>query len=169
MFIRTETEADYTNIYNLVKIAFQTAKVSNGKEQDYVNQLRASGNYIPELALIAEKNGEILGHIMLTKTHITNGDKKYEALLLAPLSVVLAHRNKGVGSKLICDSFELAKKMGYLSVIVVGDPAYYQRFGFKPSAEFGIRNIDNIPDMYVMACELAANALKNTGGDISFS
>ncbi|HWR07601.1 hypothetical protein [Sporomusa sp.] len=56
MIIRKETEKDFSQIYDLVKAAFQTAKVSDGKEQDFVNQLRSSSNYIPELALIAEEN-----------------------------------------------------------------------------------------------------------------
>ncbi len=52
-------------IYDLVKVAFQTAKVAKGRGQDYVNDLRISGNYIPELALVAEEDTGIVGHIML--------------------------------------------------------------------------------------------------------
>jgi len=111
----------------LVKIAFQTAKVSNGKEQDFVNQLRSSGCYIPELALVAEENGKLIGHIMLTKTYIVNGNSKFETLLLAPISVALEYRDRGVGSALIKEGFRLAKEMGYTSVLLVGDPAYYHK------------------------------------------
>ncbi len=53
----------------------------------FVNQLRSSGNYIPELALVAEENGELIGHIMLTKTYIVNGGNKFETLLLAPFQL----------------------------------------------------------------------------------
>jgi hypothetical protein len=83
-------------IYELVKVTLQTAKVSNGKEQDLVNKLRNSGNYIPELALVAEEDGQLIGHIMLTKTYIiTNDGDKYETLLLGPISVSLEYRNRG--------------------------------------------------------------------------
>ena len=116
MIIRRETPEEFSMIYDLVKVAFQTAKVSDGKEQDFVNQLRNSGNYIPELALVAEESGKLIGHIMLTKTYITSDKNKFETLLLAPISVALEYRNKGVGSKLITQSFKLAKKMGYTSV-----------------------------------------------------
>ncbi len=74
MIIRRETPEEYGQIYDLVKIAFQTAKVSDGKEQDFVNQLRASGSYVPELALVAEENGKLIGHIMLSKAFIVDGN-----------------------------------------------------------------------------------------------
>lgn len=168
MIIRRETEKDFTQIYDLVKTAFQTAKVSNGKEQDFVNNLRISRNYIPELALVAEESGKLVGHIMLTTIYIYNGNSKYEILYLAPVSVVLEKRNSGIGSKLIDESFRLAKEMNFTSVILVGDPAYYTRFGFKPAISWNIRNTNNIPDEYVMACELISGSLSGAEGEITF-
>ncbi|OPX87938.1 MAG: Acetyltransferase (GNAT) family protein [Pelotomaculum sp. PtaB.Bin104] len=164
--IRQEKPNDFKAIYDLVKVAFQTAKVSNGKEQDFVNQLRSSGNYIPELALVAEVNHKLIGHIMLTKNYIKNSDCKTETLLLAPISVVLQYRNKGVGSKLINKSFALAKNMGYQCVVLVGDPAYYSRFGFVKSVDLGIRHLLDIPEEYVLACELVPGALDEISGTI---
>ncbi len=149
---------------NWLRVAFQTAKVSNGKEQDFVNHLRSGGNYIPELALVAEENGKLVGHIMFTRTYIVNGDTKYETLLVAPLSVVLDSRNKGIGSGLIKEGFKLAREMGYKSVVLVGDPAYYHRFGFRTAADFGIKPTHEIPDENVMACELVPHALKEVNG-----
>jgi len=169
MIIRRETEDDFDRIYDLVKVAFQTAKVSNGKEQDFANELRNSGNYIPELALVAEEDGKLIGHIMLTKTYITTDDGKFEALLMAPISVLLEHRNRGVGSELINESFRLAKELGYTVVVLVGDPAYYHRFGFRPAVTFGIKHTPEIPDENVMACELVPDALNGFSGKIDFS
>jgi len=164
MMIRKETEKDFVQIFDLVKSAFKTAKVSNGKEQEFVNQLRSSNNYIPELALVAEKNDKMIGHIMLTKTYIIIGGSKFEALLLAPISVALEYRNAGIGTELIRESFRLAKEMGYTAVFLIGDPAYYHRFGFKSSVEFGVTQLHNIPDEYVMAYELVPNALLGVSG-----
>ncbi|MGD0857221.1 MAG: N-acetyltransferase [Dehalococcoidia bacterium] len=166
MVIRRERPEEFPQIYDLVKIAFQTAKISDGKEQDFVNQLRSGGNYIPELAMVAEENGELVGHIMLSKAHIVNGSNKFEILYLAPISVVLGYRNKGIGSSLIKESFKLAKEMGFTSVFLVGDPAYYHRFGFKSAITFGIKHTHEIPDENVMACELVPNALKGISGTI---
>lgn len=168
MKIRKETKEEFAQIFNFVESVFQTAKVSNGLEQDFVNQLRSSSNYIPELALVAKENDKIIGHIMLTKTYIIIGGSKFEALLLAPLSVAFEHRNTGVGTKLIHESFELAKAMGYTAVFLIGDPAYYHRFGFKSSVEFGVTQLHNIPDEYVMACELVPNALLGVSGIIEW-
>jgi predicted N-acetyltransferase YhbS len=164
MVIRRERPEEFPQIYDLVKVAFQTAKVSNGKEQDFVNQLRSGGNYIPELALVAEEKGILVGHIMLTKAHIVNGTNKSEVIYIAPLSVVLEFRNKGIGSALMKESFKLAKEMGYTSVLLVGDPAYYHRFGFKSAVTFGIKHTHEIPDENVMACELVSDALKSVSG-----
>ena len=166
MLIRRERPEEFSGIYDLVKVAFQTAKVSNGKEQDFVNQLRSGGDCIPELALVAEEGSKLIGHIMLTKTYITGDNNKYETLLLAPISVALEYRNKGVGTKLIKESFKLAKEMGYTSVVLVGDPAYYHRFGFKATVNYGIRHVQNIPDENVMAYELVPEALKGISGTI---
>jgi predicted N-acetyltransferase YhbS len=164
MLIRRETSEESSKIYDLVKVAFQTAKVTNGKEQDFVNQLRSGGNYIPELALVAEEGGKLIGHIMLTRTNITGNNKKFETLSLGPISVALEYRNKGVGSKLITESFKVARAMGYTSIVLVGDPAYYHRFGFKASVDFGIRHALDIPEENVMACELRTNALHGISG-----
>lgn len=168
MIIRKETPQEFPQIYDLVKVAFQTAKVSDGREQEFVNQLRSGGNYIAELALVAEEDGQLIGHIMLTKTAIMEGDVKHETLLLAPVSVALAHRGKGVGSSLIKESFRLAREMGYKSVFLVGDPAYYTRFGFRKTVDFGIKNSNGIPDEYVMVCELVQGALEGINGTIEF-
>ena len=81
MIIRRETQEEYPQIYELVKIAFQTAKVTNGKEQDFVDQLRSGGKYIPGLALVAEDNGKLVGHIMLTKINVVN-DNDSKTLIL---------------------------------------------------------------------------------------
>jgi len=168
MIIRQETPQDFAAIYALVKEGFKTAKVSNGKEQDFVNFLRASGNYIPELALLAEDAAKLIGHIMLTKTSIADGARKHELLLLAPITVALDHRMKGVGARLMAEVFGRAKNLGHRAVILVGDPAFYTKFGFKPAADFGIANTNGIPNQYVLACELTPDALRGANGAITF-
>lgn len=168
MIIRREKPEEFPQIYDLVKTAFQTAKVSDGTEQDFVNRLRAGGGYIPELALVAEEDGKLIGHIMLTKMNIDDRGKKIETLLLAPVSVSLDCRNKGVGSSMIREGFKLAKEMGYKSVLLAGDPAYYHRFDFQASVDFGIKNANGFPDKYVLACELVPGALAEIRGTVDF-
>ena len=165
--IRTEHEKEFNQIYDFVRIAFETAQVSDGNEQNFVNELRASENYIPELALVALVDGNIVGHIMLTKYIVQDLNQNHDVLLLAPLSVDLNYRGQGIGSKLVMKSFELARKMGYTAVVLVGDPAFYQRFGFKSSVDFGI-NCHEIPAQYVQACELVEGSLDNVFGTLTF-
>lgn len=167
MIIRQERPEEYETIYKLVKKAFETAPVTDGDEQDYVNALRASERYIPQFALVAEENGSLIGHIMLTKTLIESGTQISEELLLSPVCVALPFRKRGVGGALIQESFRLAKEAGYSAVFLCGDPAYYARFGFRATSDFGILNKGNIPQQYVMACELFPNALQNRSGTIN--
>ena len=118
MNIRQEQPDEFGKIYELVQTAFQTAKVSDGTEQDFVNKLREGNGYLSQLALVAEENGELIGHIMLTKCPVVNEQETHEILLLAPLSVRLEYRNRGVGSALIAESARLARKMGYGAIIL---------------------------------------------------
>ena len=167
--VRQEKPSDFQDIYDLVKVGFQTAEVSNGNEQDYVIKLRASGNYIPELALVAEESGKLIGYIMLTKTYVSHSNSKFEALLLAPLCVALDHRNLGIGSKLVVEGLKLAKNLGYTTVFVVGNPLFYSRFGFQSSVLFGIKHVPMIPDQFVMVNELSVGALTDVVGTVTFT
>ncbi|WP_439711746.1 GNAT family N-acetyltransferase [Eubacterium callanderi] len=67
MVIRQETEKDYDEVYAVVKAAFERAEHSDGNEQDLVAALRKGGAFVPELSLVAQKDGRIVGHILLTK------------------------------------------------------------------------------------------------------
>jgi putative acetyltransferase len=168
MRIRPERRSEFARLHELVKTAFATAKVSNGDEQNFVDRLRAGGDYIPELALVAEDEGALIGHIMLTRTFVSTAKGPRPALLLAPLCVVLERRRRGVGARLIEAALDRARKLGHGAVALVGDPAYYSRFGFRPCASFGIANANGIPDPYVMALELAPGALADAAGSIAF-
>lgn len=168
MNIRPENKTDYQAIYDLVLTAFKTAKVSSGDEQNFVGRLRESEAYIPELALVAEEEGRLIGHIMLTRTNIATERGSFFLLLLAPLSVVLDRRGQGVGGGLIETACARARALGHRAVILVGDPAYYRRFGFSPAAAFGIENTNGIPHPFVMARELTPDALSGMKGSITF-
>lgn len=167
--IRQENKNDYDEVYALIKTAFETAKVKDGSEQDYAVKLRNSKGYIPALALAAEKDGKLIGHIMLTKLYVKqeNGES-LEALLVAPLSVLIEHRDKGIGSALMKEGLKRAKELGYKFAILVGDPNYYNRFGFEQSSLYGITNEDGFPDQFVMVNKIVPNALDNVSGTISF-
>lgn len=167
MRVRRETPADYAALYGFVKTAFATAKVSDGTEQDFVNKLRAGGNYLPELALVLEEDGEILGHIMLTRLAV-KGRENLKMLLLAPLAVRLDRRGEGLGAKLAREALKRASELGYEAVALVGDPAYYRRFGFARMDGFGLTCDAKIPPRYALALALKPGALEGPAGYIDF-
>ena len=81
--IRQETERDYKLSEYVVEKAFKGAEYSNHKEQFLVKRLRKSDAFVPKLSFVAESDGEIVGHILLTKLPIKNDEKEYESLALA--------------------------------------------------------------------------------------
>ena len=85
----------------------------------------------------------------------------YEALMIAPLSVVLDYRNQGVGSALLKEGLRLAQSMGYRAAFLCGNPAYYGRFGFKAIGEYGIRQAGLPEELapYFMVHELIPGSL----------
>lgn len=170
MVIRTVKQEDYDTIYHFVKTAFETAQVKDGTEQDFVLRLRAGNTYLPDLEFVTEENGELIGHIMLTKQAVEYGDGTiYTGVLVAPLSVALEHRNQGIGGKLMRYACEKTAGAGYTAAFLVGNPQYYGRFGFRKTTDFGIRNNSDIPDKFVQACEFVPDALRGIKGSITIT
>lgn len=164
IIIRQETKQDHQELYNLIQTAFQTAKVADGDEQDFTARLWNSENYIPQLGLVAELDGKLIGHILLTRMYVIQEDgSKFESLLIAPLSVLLEYRDQGIGSTLIKEGLKRGQEMGYKAVFLCGDPNYYHRFGFKSISEFGLTNPE-IPEPYAMGYELVPGALDKVTG-----
>lgn len=147
MEIRKEESKDYAEIYEVVKSAFNSAELADGNEQNLVNELRTSASYIPQLSLVAEENGKIIGHIMFTKAKAGTVD----VLALAPLSVLPEYQKKGVGTALIKEGHSIARQLGYRYSVVLGSEKYYPRFGYVPASLFGIISPFDVPDENFMA------------------
>jgi putative acetyltransferase len=88
----------------------------------------------PEISLVCEEGGEIVGHVMLSRMEM--GEQ--HPLQLSPLSVAPAHQNRGIGSALTREALRLADEAGEPLVLVVGHPTYYPRFGFELAAPLGL-------------------------------
>ncbi|WP_315118139.1 N-acetyltransferase [uncultured Clostridium sp.] len=166
--IRQETEKDYKLSEYTIEKAFENAEYSDHKEQFLVERLRKSEVFVPELSLVAEFDGEIVGHIMLTKLIIKNGVREYESLALAPVSVLPQHQNKSIGSMLIIESLKIAKELGFKSVIVLGHDKYYPRFGFKPADLWDIKAPFDVPKEFFMALELESGRLADVSGVVVY-
>ena len=154
MKIRSETKKDYEAVNQVVKQAFATAPHRDGNEQELVASLRTSSAFIPGLSLVAEFDGKIVGHILLTEASVG----KHTVLALAPLSVLPDFQGRGIGTALIQEGHRTAQKLGYSHCLVLGNPAYYARTGYRPAAQFGIQAPAGIPAANLMAIALQETA-----------
>ncbi|MBY6053073.1 GNAT family N-acetyltransferase [Cytobacillus firmus] len=170
ILIRQELPADYNSTEEMVKEAFLHEEYSDKTEHFLVKRLRNSDAFISELSLVALNPAkEVVGHILLTKIKISDGERAEDSLALAPVSVRPGYQGKGIGSQLIRTALNKAKEAGYQSVIVLGHKDYYPKFGFKPASLWNIQAPFEVPDEVFMALELTENALKNTAGVVHYS
>ena len=154
MLIRKEEPRDYEKVYAVVKRSFACAEHTDGNEHDLVNSLRKSDAFIPELSLVAETDGKIVGHIMFTKAKVN----EETVLALAPLSVLPEYQRKGVGTALINEGHRIASELGYAYSIVLGSETYYPRTGYLPAQEFGVTAPFDVPSENFMAYKLKDDA-----------
>lgn len=166
MEIRKVQPGDYPAIEQLVETAFETAEISSGTEQEFVRNLRAGDTFLPKLEFVAEENGKLLGHIMLTEQKVNLEQGELKSVLVAPLCVALESRGCGIGEKLLSAACEEAKAAGYKAAFLVGNPKYYGRFGFVRTIDLGIRNTSGILNDVVLGKELESGVLRGVSGTI---
>ena len=161
LIIRLETEKDYRAVEELTREAFWNVYKPGADEHYFVNQMRNHPDFIPELAFVIEKDGEILGNIMYTKAWLEdeNGSRK-EILSFGPLCVAPAYQRQKLSKLLIEHSFAVARKMGYDVNINFGNPGNYVSRGFvsckKKNVSFVVPG--NHPTA-LLVCELVPGAL----------
>ena len=166
-----EQVEDYELTEGVVKSAFENAEHSDKSEHKLVSRIRKSDAFIPKLSLVAtdKDHNKILGHILLSKILISNDTQRVESLALAPVSVLPEYQGRGVGKLLITEALKEAKKLRVGSVVVLGHPEYYPKFGFKKASLWGIKAPFEVPDEAFMAIELKENALDNVSGTVEYS
>jgi putative acetyltransferase len=101
MIIRTETKADFEEVYKLNFLAFGNRE----DESKLIERIRKSEEFVPELSIVAEINNEIAGHLLLSKAVVEDEEKIYTVIVLAPIAVRPGHQKQGIGSKLINEGF----------------------------------------------------------------
>ncbi|EJQ03123.1 hypothetical protein IE3_05494 [Bacillus cereus BAG3X2-1] len=172
MKLRVVKKEEYSFIDDFVYEIFKNTNYSNGiAEKALVREIREKPFYIPELDLVVEEEGIIIGHFMLSKLPISNRFEN-EILMLSPVSVAINKQRQGIGKYMLQEGIKFATKMGYKGIIVEGDYRYYQRFGFSTSTEFGIyASKKNLPPSVenLMAMELYENGLENISGEVDYS
>jgi putative acetyltransferase len=133
LVIRPESTEDHDAIRRLVAAAF-----ASEVQAQLVDRIRASPEYVPDMALVAEAGDEIAGQVMISHAIIRNADSDRRIGMLSPLAVLPEFQGRGVGSALVRASLAVADARGEPIVILEGSPTYYGRFGFEHAIEYGI-------------------------------
>lgn len=130
MTVRKETEADVQAITGVTVEAFKALEVSNHTEQFIIESLRAAGALT--LSLVAELDGQVVGHIAFSPVSIADGTRGWYGL--GPVSVLPRHQRQGMGTALIEEGLSRLKDLGARGCCLAGHPEYYQKFGFENTA-----------------------------------
>ncbi|HEU4346187.1 MAG TPA: N-acetyltransferase [Actinoplanes sp.] len=128
--LRPERAEDVAGIRAVHVAAFETPA-----EAGLVEALRASGAWLPGLSVVAAEDGAVVAHALLSRIVLAAAEGDVPGLALGPVAVLPKRQRQGYGSAVIREA--LAGRDDQL-VVVLGDPAYYRRFGFVPAADFGV-------------------------------
>jgi putative acetyltransferase len=138
VLIRRETAGDADVIHAITAAAFFPVRNRKGEgpaEARLVDELRAGPAWLPSLSLVATgSGGEVIGHVLCTRAHVDQAP----VLGLGPLSVRPDRQRRGVGSALVHAVLGAADALDEPVVVLLGDPGYYGRFGFRLSNEYQI-------------------------------
>ena len=148
MIIRETLPADFDDISRCILSAFQ-----NDGEVALVRQLRADNDVVIEL--VAEEAGSIVGHVVVSHLSL-NPSISLKCGGVAPLSVLPGHQSNGIGSRLMEAVIERSRSAELDALFLLGDPGYYQRFGFQVT---GVRS--DYPAEYFQAFELTPGCLRD--------
>ena len=158
--IRQEQADDIAAIYRLNCAAFDTAA-----EAELVDRLREAAD--PFLSLLAEQDDQLIGHLLLTPVTL-DSNPELRLMGLAPMAVLPEQQRRGVGRALIEAGLACCRDLNIGAVVVLGHPDYYPRFGFAPSADYGIDSDYDVPAEAFMLQELIPAYLGGQQGRIHY-
>ena len=141
--LRPENPSDVEAIAGLTEAAFLNAPHTSHTEAFIVNALRRAGAM--SVSLVAEQGGELVGHVATSPVVIADGTPGWHGL--GPISVLPALQGQGIGSALMQAALQALRDQGAAGCMLVGDPGYYRRFGFRNEAQLVY---PGIPTAYFM-------------------
>jgi putative acetyltransferase len=155
IIIRNENESDIERISEITKEAFQSLAISNHTEQFIIKALRKANALT--ISLVAEKEKKVVGHIAFSPVTISDGSPKWYGL--GPISVLPELQKQGIGKMLMREGLSLLKSLGANGCVLVGDPGYYEQFGFRSLPELVV---DGVPPQYVLALPFEKSKVHGT-------
>lgn len=144
MIIRNEKDSDIEAITAVTKAAFTNHPYSHQTEQFIVTALRADNALT--VSLVAEVDGRVAGHIAFSPVTISGGSRDWYGA--GPVSVQPELQRQGIGKALVNEGLRLLKTQGARGCVLVGDPVYYERFGFR---SFPDLSHEGVPQENVLA------------------
>ena len=166
--IRLEERRDHKAIFELIRAAFAEEPHSDKREHILVENLREKGSNIPELCLVAEQDGKVVGHLFTCKVGIRSPHNLFDALAIAPVTVLPGHQRSGIGSALIEVAISKAKSRGHLRMVLVGHEDYYPRFGFELATDHGVEFPFELPRENGFILGLNPGALRGVEGVVQY-
>ncbi|SCG79134.1 putative acetyltransferase [Micromonospora echinaurantiaca] len=136
--LRPEDPADIGSIHRVLAAAFARPDVATPPEVGLVDELRGSDAWLPELAMVAEYGGEVVGYALLTRVRVRSDEHTAPALALGPVAVAPHRQRIGLGTAVVQAALDAATELGERLVVVLGAPAYYRRFGFARGDRMGL-------------------------------
>jgi putative acetyltransferase len=147
MMIRSEEAKDVEAIAEVTKAAFENHPYSRQTESFIIDALRAAGALT--VSLVAEVEDAVVGHVAFSPVTISDGSDNWYGL--GPVAVLPAFQNRGIGTALINEGLSALKSLGARGCALVGEPAFYQRFGFKSVPEL---TMEGVPQENLLALPL---------------
>ena len=139
MIVRNEKETDHRHVEELIRKAFYNLYVPGCTEHYLARVMRGHEDFIPELDLVLELDGRVIGSILYTKAKLSDAaGKEKEILTFAPVCIAPEYQRMGYGRRLMETSFEKAAALGYDVIVIFGSPANYVARGFKSCKKYNI-------------------------------
>ena len=165
LVLRRELPGDVEPTRALHDAAFCVPEgAEHSAETVLLDGLRSDGDVLDTLTLVAELHGEVLGHAVCSRATMGAGT----SVALGPIAVRPDHQGQGIGSALVRAGLTECHRRGVGALVVLGHPAYYPRFGFRPASQFGIVSEYDVPDDVFMALELTPGVLEGRAGTIRY-
>lgn len=140
IIIRRETTSDYDAVEHLTREAFWNVYRPGCTEHYVVHVLRKDPAFVPELDLVMERNGQLIGHVMYMRAKITADDgRELPMMTFGPISIHPDFQRQGLGKRLLDESMERAKELGAGALCIEGNIAFYGKSGFVVAGTRGIR------------------------------
>ena len=139
LLIRNENEQDYRVVETITREAFWNLNVPGCDEHYLAHVLREHEDFIPELDLVVELDGQVIGNVMYTKSKLIDeaGEEK-QILTFGPISILPKYQRSGYGKVLLEYSFQKAVALGYDVIVIFGNPDNYVGRGFKSCKKFNV-------------------------------